>query len=54
MFMRDPVGDPAPVRHGQLLWGGLAVATALTVLLGLFPGLIFGIIGQAAKAIAPI
>ncbi len=51
MFVRDPVSDvPAP-RHGILLWGGLAAATVLTILLGAFPGLILGIVGDAAKAI---
>ena len=28
---------PRPLRHGALLWGGLAAATALTILFGLFP-----------------
>jgi hypothetical protein len=34
------------------MWGGLAAATVLTILLGLFPGLILGIISQAAQALA--
>jgi hypothetical protein len=34
------------------MWSGLAVTTALTILVGFFPGLILGIIGQAAGAIA--
>ncbi len=25
------------MRHGRLVWSGLAVATALTILIGLFP-----------------
>jgi len=54
MYMRDPASDAPPLQHGRLLWGGLAAATALTVLFGIFPGLILGIIGQAARAIAPI
>jgi NADH-quinone oxidoreductase subunit N len=54
MYMRDPASDAPPLRHGRLLWGGLAATTALTVLFGIFPGLILGIIGQAARAIAPI
>jgi len=54
MYMRDPASEAAPLRHGRLLWSGLAAATVLTVLFGIFPGLILGIIGQAAKAIAPI
>ncbi|HEX3427556.1 MAG TPA: NADH-quinone oxidoreductase subunit N [Candidatus Limnocylindrales bacterium] len=52
MYMRDPVSDAPPLRHGRLLWGGLAAATALTILLGFFPGLILGIIGDAARALA--
>jgi NADH-quinone oxidoreductase subunit N len=51
MFMRDPTTEAAPPRHGALLWSGLAVTTALTIILGFFPGLILGIIGQAATAI---
>ena len=29
MFMRDPASDAPALRHGALLWGGLAVATTL-------------------------
>jgi NADH-quinone oxidoreductase subunit N len=54
MYMREPAGGAEPPRHGRLLWGGLAVTTALTILFGVFPGLILGIIGQAAAAIAPV
>jgi len=52
MFMRDPVSDAPGMRHGRLLWSGLAVATALTIVLGLVPQLILGIIDQATKAIS--
>jgi len=52
MFMRDPVSDAPGLRHGRLLWSGLAAATVLTILFGIFPGLILGIIGNAAKALA--
>ncbi len=52
MYMRDPASEAPALRHGRLLWGGLATATVLTILFGLFPGLILGIIGDAAKAIA--
>jgi NADH-quinone oxidoreductase subunit N len=52
MYMRDPVSETPALRHGALLWGGLAAATALTILFGFFPGLILGMIGDAAKAIA--
>jgi hypothetical protein len=54
MFMREPASAAEPPRHGRLLWSGLAVATALTILFGFFPGLILGIIGDAARAIAPL
>jgi NADH-quinone oxidoreductase subunit N len=53
MFMRDPASDAPPLRHGRLLWSGLAVAAVVTVLFGFLPG-IFSIVGDAAKAIAPI
>jgi NADH-quinone oxidoreductase subunit N len=52
MFMREPTTEAEPPRHGRLLWSGLAVSTALTILFGFFPGLILGIIGQAARALA--
>jgi hypothetical protein len=54
MYMRDPVSDAPPLQHGRLLWGGLAAATALTILLGVFPGLILGVIGQAAQALSGV
>ena len=34
MFMRDGTSDAPALRHGGLLWSGLAAATALTILLG--------------------
>jgi NADH-quinone oxidoreductase subunit N len=51
MYMREPTSEAEPPRHGVLLWSGLAVATAVTILLGFFPGLITGMITQAATAI---
>jgi NADH-quinone oxidoreductase subunit N len=54
MYMRDPASDAPPLRHGRLLWGGLAAATALTILFGIFPGLILGMIGDAARAIGGV
>jgi NADH-quinone oxidoreductase subunit N len=54
MFMRDPTTDAPALRHGALLWGGLAVATVLTIALGLFPTTILEIVGEAAAAIATI
>jgi NADH-quinone oxidoreductase subunit N len=52
MYMREPVSAAPALRHGRLLWGGLAAATVLTIALGFFPGLLLGFIGDAAKAIA--
>jgi NADH-quinone oxidoreductase subunit N len=51
MFMREPTTDAPALTHGALLWGGLAAATALTVLLGLFPTTLLEIVGNAACAI---
>jgi NADH-quinone oxidoreductase subunit N len=52
MFMRDPVREIPVLGHGALLWGGLAAATALTILFGLFPSALLGIVADAAQAIA--
>ena len=51
MFMRDPRSEEMPLPHGRLLWGGLAVASVLTVVLGLLPGPFLDVVGQAARAI---
>ena len=51
MFVREPATESAAQPHGRLIWSGLAVTTALTVLFGIFPGLIFGFIDQAAHAV---
>jgi NADH-quinone oxidoreductase subunit N len=51
MFMRDPATEIPPLRHGAMLWGGLAAATALTILLGLFPTALLTIVSEAALAI---
>ena len=51
MFMRDSETDAPTLVHGRLLWGGLAAATALTILLGLIPGPLLDIVGRAARAI---
>ena len=53
MFMRESTSDAPPLRHGALLWGGLAAAAALTILLGLFPTGLLDAAGQAAQAIVP-
>jgi NADH-quinone oxidoreductase subunit N len=52
MFMREPSSEQPALRHGRLLWGGLATATVLTILLGLVPGPLLDIVGQAARAIS--
>jgi NADH-quinone oxidoreductase subunit N len=51
MFMRDPAEDVQALRHGPLVWTGLAVATVMTVALGLFPNALLSVVGQAAAAI---
>ena len=52
MFMRDPTAEIPSLTHGRLVWAGLAVATVLTIVLGLFPGAMLEIVGDAAKAIS--
>jgi NADH-quinone oxidoreductase subunit N len=51
MFMRDPVDETAALPHGRLVWTGLAVATVMTVALGLFPNTLLSIVGTAAAAV---
>jgi NADH-quinone oxidoreductase subunit N len=52
MFMRDPADDAAPAtRHSGLVWAGLGVSTVMTIVLGLFPGLLLGFVGNAAAAV---
>jgi NADH:ubiquinone oxidoreductase subunit 2 (subunit N) len=51
MFMREPRSEDASLPHGRLMWGGLVVASVLTVALGLIPGPFLDIVGQAARAI---
>jgi len=51
MYMRDPETEQPALRHGRLLWGGLAAATALTILLGILQGPLLDIVGDAARAI---
>ena len=42
---------PRPLRHGAMIWGGLAVASTLTVVFGLFPNSLLTIVANAAAAI---
>ena len=51
MFMREPRSEDAAMAHGRLMWSGLAVASVLTVVLGLIPGPFLDIVAQAARAI---
>ena len=51
MFMRDSATDAPALRHGGLLWAGLAVATLFTVLFGLFPTGLLDAAGNAAQAV---
>ena len=48
MFMREPGEELPTLRHGRLVWGGLAISTVLTVILGLFPNILLTIVGEAA------
>jgi NADH-quinone oxidoreductase subunit N len=51
MYMRDPTVEPAPVGHGALLRLGLGITAFMTVILGLFPGIILASVSSAAQAI---
>ena len=52
MFMRDPAGELPTLRHGRLVWTGLAVSDrASRSSSGLFPNLLLEIVGVAAAAI---
>ena len=53
MFMRDSATEMPALRHGALLWGGLAAATTLTILFGLFPTNLIEAAGKAAQAVIP-
>ena len=53
MYMRDSPTDAPALRHGALLWGGLTAASALTILLGLFPTGLLEAATEAAQAIVP-
>ncbi|HEX7471469.1 MAG TPA: NADH-quinone oxidoreductase subunit N [Candidatus Limnocylindrales bacterium] len=51
MFMRESTTESDPSRHSSLVWAGLWATTALTIVLGLFPGPLLSIVTDAAKAI---
>jgi hypothetical protein len=52
MWMRDAEGEPVVMRHGRLVWTGLAVASVLTIVFGLFPETLLSIVETAAAAIS--
>jgi NADH-quinone oxidoreductase subunit N len=54
MYTRDPATDAPAPRHGALVWGGLAAATALTIVLGVFPNVFIGFVEAAAGAISTL
>jgi NADH-quinone oxidoreductase subunit N len=54
MFMRDPAAEVPVLAHGLLLKAGLAVATVMTIVLGLFPAWMLGIVETAAAAIGSL
>jgi len=53
MFMRESATDAPAIRHGALLWAGLAATSAFTILLGLFPTGLLDAAELAAQAIVP-
>jgi NADH-quinone oxidoreductase subunit N len=53
MFMREPSTEAPALSHGRLVWAGLGAASLLTVILGLFPGVILTIVQSAAQVVVP-
>ena len=51
MYMREPSTEAPALTHGRLVWAGLGAASLLTVILGLFPGVILTIVQDAARAV---
>jgi NADH-quinone oxidoreductase subunit N len=51
MYMREPQTEQPALRHGSLMWGGLAAATVLTIFLGLVPGPLLDMVRAAARAL---
>ena len=54
MFMREPATEQPALHHGRLVWAGLAVATVMTIVLGLFPETFLGIVGRAAASVTQV
>jgi NADH-quinone oxidoreductase subunit N len=53
MFMREPSTEAPALSHGRLVWAGLGATSLLTVILGLFPGVILTIVQSAAQVVVP-
>jgi NADH-quinone oxidoreductase subunit N len=51
MYMREPTTEAEPPRHGSLVWAGLWTASALTIVIGLFPGPLLDAVSHAARAL---
>ena len=51
MYMREPKSEQPAPEHGRLTWGGLAVASVLTVILGIAAEPVLVVVSQAARAI---
>jgi len=54
MFMREPDSEVAVMAHGRLVWAGLAVTTVMTIVLGLFPGVLINIVSRAAETFVKV
>ena len=51
MFMRESTTESESSKHSSLVWTGLWATTALTIVLGLFPGPLLSIVTDAARAL---
>jgi NADH-quinone oxidoreductase subunit N len=51
MYMREPVSEAEPPKHGSLVWAGLLAASVLTIVIGLFPGPLLDAVNHAAQAL---
>ncbi len=54
MYMRDPASEAPAQRHGWLLWGGLAAATALTILFGVLPNSLLDAVKVAVENLSSV
>jgi NADH-quinone oxidoreductase subunit N len=51
MYMREPTTEGDAPRHGSMVWIGLWTASALTIVIGLFPGPLLDAVNHAARAL---